>query len=80
MCYNIPVECGNGSTVERHLPKVNVASSNLVSRSKKSHQSHIKIDGFFHMNETVLITYALKILALWQSVKRIGGKDNATTA
>ena len=26
--------CGNGSVVERHLAKVNVASSNLVSRSK----------------------------------------------
>ena len=27
--------CGNGSVVERHLAKVNVASSNLVSRSMK---------------------------------------------
>ena len=26
--------CGSGSVVERHLAKVNVASSNLVSRSK----------------------------------------------
>ena len=26
--------CGGGSVVERHLAKVNVASSNLVSRSK----------------------------------------------
>ena len=26
--------CGNGSVVERHLAKVNVAGSNLVSRSK----------------------------------------------
>ena len=25
--------CGNGSVVERHLAKVNVAGSNLVSRS-----------------------------------------------
>ena len=28
--------CGNGSVVERHLAKVNVAGSNLVSRSKYS--------------------------------------------
>ena len=28
--------CGNGSVVERHLAKVNVAGSNLVSRSKVS--------------------------------------------
>ena len=28
--------CGNGSVVERHLAKVNVAGSNLVSRSKQS--------------------------------------------
>ena len=28
--------CGSGSVVERHLAKVNVASSNLVFRSKKS--------------------------------------------
>ncbi len=27
--------CGSGSVVERHLAKVNVASSNLVSRSIK---------------------------------------------
>ena len=27
--------CGSGSVVERHLAKVNVASSNLVSRSNK---------------------------------------------
>ena len=27
--------CGSGSVVERHLAKVNVASSNLVFRSKK---------------------------------------------
>ena len=26
--------CGNSSVVERHLAKVNVAGSNLVSRSK----------------------------------------------
>ena len=34
---SIPVEgtiCGSGSVVERHLAKVNVASSNLVFRSK----------------------------------------------
>ena len=29
----VPTICGNGSVVERHLAKVNVASSNLVSRS-----------------------------------------------
>ena len=28
--------CGNGSVVERHLAKVDVAGSNLVSRSKHS--------------------------------------------
>ncbi len=28
--------CGSGSVVERHLAKVNVAGSNLVSRSKNS--------------------------------------------
>ena len=28
--------CGNGSVVERHLAKVNVAGSNLVSRSNKT--------------------------------------------
>ena len=28
--------CGSGSVVERHLAKVNVAGSNLVSRSIKS--------------------------------------------
>ena len=28
--------CGSGSVVERHLAKVNVASSNLVSRSIKA--------------------------------------------
>ena len=28
--------CGSGSVVERHLAKVNVAGSNLVSRSKSS--------------------------------------------
>ena len=28
--------CGNGSVVERHLAKVNVAGSNLVSRSTNS--------------------------------------------
>ena len=28
--------CGSGSVVERHLAKVNVAGSNLVSRSSKS--------------------------------------------
>ena len=27
--------CGSGSVVERHLAKVNVAGSNLVSRSNK---------------------------------------------
>ena len=27
------LKCGSGSVVERHLAKVNVASSNLVSRS-----------------------------------------------
>ena len=27
--------CGNGSVVERHLAKVNVAGSNLVSRSTR---------------------------------------------
>ena len=30
------IRCGNGSVVERHLAKVNVASSNLVSRSIKT--------------------------------------------
>ena len=36
-CYNSIVNqlCGSGSVVERHLAKVNVASSNLVFRSKK---------------------------------------------
>ena len=29
-------KCGSGSVVERHLAKVNVAGSNLVSRSKSS--------------------------------------------
>ena len=29
----VPTICGNGSVVERHLAKVNVASSKLVSRS-----------------------------------------------
>ena len=29
-------ECGSGSVVERHLAKVNVASSNLVFRSIKA--------------------------------------------
>lgn len=28
--------CGSGSVVERHLAKVNVAGSNLVSRSRNS--------------------------------------------
>ena len=28
--------CGSGSVVERHLAKVNVAGSNLVSRSKRN--------------------------------------------
>ncbi len=28
--------CGSGSVVERHLAKVNVASSNLVFRSRKN--------------------------------------------
>ncbi len=28
--------CGSGSVVERHLAKVNVAGSNLVSRSNKA--------------------------------------------
>ncbi len=32
ICYNI-FTCGSGSVVERHLAKVNVASSNLVFRS-----------------------------------------------
>ncbi len=32
--YNIK-RCGSGSVVERHLAKVNVASSNLVFRSNK---------------------------------------------
>ncbi len=32
----VPTICGNGSVVERHLAKVNVASSNLVSRSIKA--------------------------------------------
>ena len=31
-------QCGNGSVVERYLAKVNVASSNLVSRSIKKEQ------------------------------------------
>ena len=31
---NIKHICGNGSVVERHLAKVDVAGSNLVSRSK----------------------------------------------
>ena len=34
--------CGNSSVVERHLAKVNVASSNLVFRSKGIHK-----DAFF---------------------------------
>ena len=34
-CYNNKAvkKCGSGSVVERHLAKVNVASSNLVFRS-----------------------------------------------
>ena len=32
ICYNTFI-CGSGSVVERHLAKVNVASSNLVFRS-----------------------------------------------
>ncbi len=31
-------QCGNGSVVERYLAKVNVASSNLVSRSIKKNR------------------------------------------
>ena len=30
----VRIICGNSSVVERHLAKVNVAGSNLVSRSK----------------------------------------------
>ena len=33
--YYINMRRGNGSTVERHLPKVNVAGSNPVFRSRK---------------------------------------------
>ena len=33
--YNYNMLCGSGSVVERHLAKVNVASSNLVFRSTK---------------------------------------------
>ncbi len=33
--YSFHHNCGSGSVVERHLAKVNVASSNLVSRSKR---------------------------------------------
>ena len=34
--YSAELSCGNGSGVERHLAKVNVASSNLVSRSTQN--------------------------------------------
>ncbi len=33
LCYTNQDLCGSGSVVERHLAKVNVASSNLVFRS-----------------------------------------------
>ena len=34
--------CGNGSVVERHLAKVNVASSNLVSRSIRRYSQAVR--------------------------------------
>ena len=37
-----PGKCGSGSVVERHLAKVNVASSNLVFRSKNTKETRPK--------------------------------------
>jgi hypothetical protein len=43
----IVILCGSGSVVERHLAKVNVASSNLVFRSIKKRVSVLNTDTLF---------------------------------
>ena len=48
--YNNNMLCGSGSVVERHLAKVNVASSNLVFRSK----GHTAVCPFCFIAEFVL--------------------------
>ena len=51
--------CGNGSVVERHLAMVDVASSNLVSRSKAKEQTGASV--FFMNNYYQKIKTLLKI-------------------
>ena len=46
-CAIMIVICGSGSVVERHLAKVNVASSNLVFRSTSSEQAILRLFRFF---------------------------------
>ena len=48
--YNNNMLCGSGSVVERHLAKVNVASSNLVFRSK----GHTAVCPFCFIAEFIL--------------------------
>ena len=50
-CYNTPCSAGVAHPVERHLAKVEVASSSLVARSMK--KSHICLSdkcGFFELS------------------------------
>ena len=42
ICYNISCSAGVAHPVERHLAKVEVASSSLVTRSRKSLCLHDK--------------------------------------
>ena len=42
MCYNLSCSAGVAHPVERHLAKVEVASSSLVTRSKK-HRPHFVV-------------------------------------
>ena len=46
MCYNTSCSAGVAHPVERHLAKVEVASSSLVTRSNKK-EGHQKVTFFF---------------------------------
>ena len=48
-CVRIQMQCGSSSVVERQLPKLNVAGSNPVSRSKAKIPS-TKVGGIFALD------------------------------
>ena len=51
ICYNTSCSAGVAHLVERHLAKVEVASSSLVTRSKKPHLSLTNVVFYFSEKE-----------------------------